>query len=390
MDTYITQLIKSNNRVIIPDFGAFIVKQGATKSISFNEFLKFNDGLLINFVAEKDQTDRIVARKKVNDYVQKIIKDLDEKGNYTISGMGTLIKKEKKIEFEQDTEFWTGANLTSVEEENAEGKTDTGATNEKKEGPGPVTTNKVDEEKSTDKPETKKNEDKEKEDSESIIKQPGKTYNVREPRKKESVTGSVPPPPPPPPAPAPPRKKAVKNNVSSAPHNNRKRQKSLAPVMWSGAFVVIIVAAVLIWFFLKDNSGKNEPIDQSGVEQVSSADPFAKDSLNSKSETNNTQKNITAVNTPSKKVTASEKKTVSQAGSSAKRYYIVAGCFKNEANADKYVKHLKTKGYNAEKFGMLGPLHAVCFTSYDSRKKAIAEMQKIRKDFEPHAWVIHY
>ena len=385
MDTYIIQLIRSNNRVIIPDFGAFIVKQGATKSISFNEFLKFNDGLLINFVAEKDQTDRIVARKKVNDYVQKITKELEEKGKYAINGMGTLIKKEKKIEFEQDGKFWTGAAGNRSDEGKSTGKIDAGATSEKKDET--VQVNKTDDKKSDDKPGSEKNNSIGKEASDSIIKQPGKTYNVREPRKKETTSAPVPPPP----APAPPKKKTVKNNISAGAHNNRKRRKNMSPVMWSGAFIVIIVAAVLIWFFLKDNSGKNEPIDQSVVEQVNSADPFAKDSLNNKPEIENSQKEVsTPVKTASNNVGSTEKKTVSQTKSTGKRYYVVAGCFKNEAYADKYVKYLNTKGYNAEKFGMLGPLHAVCFTSYDSRKKAIAEMQKIRKDFEPHAWVLHY
>ncbi|NJM14971.1 MAG: hypothetical protein HC896_05945 [Bacteroidales bacterium] len=53
MDAYIVELLNSNKRVIIPDFGAFIVKQGTPVTYVFNEFLKYNDGLLIDHVAKK-------------------------------------------------------------------------------------------------------------------------------------------------------------------------------------------------------------------------------------------------------------------------------------------------------------------------------------------------
>ncbi len=385
MDTYIIQLIRSNNRVIIPDFGAFIVKQGATKSISFNEFLKFNDGLLINYVAEKDQTDRIVARKKVNDYVQKIIKDLDESGKYVIHGMGTLSRKEKKIEFEQIKDFWSGSPDTATVENKPAGKT--GAVAEDEKNYAAAHSKPGDDKAGTGKLEEKNAENQSQEESDSIIKQPGKTYNVREPRKKEPIAAPVPPPP----APAPPKNKTVKNKVNSEQHNTRKRRKNMAPMIWSGAFVVIILAAVLIWFFLRDNSGGNKPIDKTKVEKVSSADPFLKDSAGRKAKVNDNAEITGNVKTASEKKASPEKKNnVSQTTSSGKKYYVVAGCFKNETNADKYVNYLNGKGYSAEKFGKLGPLHAVCFTSFDSRQKAIAEMRKIRKDVEPHAWVLHY
>ena len=49
INEYIKELISNNSRVIIPDFGAFMIQNSDNgKIISFNDFLKFNDGVLVN------------------------------------------------------------------------------------------------------------------------------------------------------------------------------------------------------------------------------------------------------------------------------------------------------------------------------------------------------
>ena len=53
---YLKGLIESNSRVIVPDFGAFMVQTSAKgKQISFNDFLKFNDGLLANEIIRAEK-----------------------------------------------------------------------------------------------------------------------------------------------------------------------------------------------------------------------------------------------------------------------------------------------------------------------------------------------
>ncbi len=54
MEQYLLELIKNNNRVIVPNFGAFIVSRDAGTTVLFNNFLSFNDGLLINHVSKKE------------------------------------------------------------------------------------------------------------------------------------------------------------------------------------------------------------------------------------------------------------------------------------------------------------------------------------------------
>ncbi len=71
------------------------------------------------------------------------------------------------------------------------------------------------------------------------------------------------------------------------------------------------------------------------------------------------------------------------------RYYIVAGCFRDEFNADSLVSSLKLLGYKAEKFGKIGNLFAVCFASFDNKDKAVSELKRIREKF-PSAWMTKF
>ncbi len=71
------------------------------------------------------------------------------------------------------------------------------------------------------------------------------------------------------------------------------------------------------------------------------------------------------------------------------RYYIVAGCFRDEVNADSLVSSLKLLGYKAEKFGKIGNLFAVCFASFDDKDKAVSELKRIREKF-PSAWMTKF
>jgi hypothetical protein len=73
-----------------------------------------------------------------------------------------------------------------------------------------------------------------------------------------------------------------------------------------------------------------------------------------------------------------------------KRYYIVAGCFGDEANADAMVKKLKGKGFSAQKYGKRGNLHCVSYSSFTDKDNAITELEKIRNEEDPDAWLNEY
>jgi len=106
INTYLKILLADNKRVIIPDFGGFVVKRSAAGDIiSFNSFLKFNDDLLLNLIVEKEGIDKMQALKKIKDFVGVINTSLDNQGKYEIEAVGYLIKdKKENIRFVEDVD----------------------------------------------------------------------------------------------------------------------------------------------------------------------------------------------------------------------------------------------------------------------------------------------
>lgn len=71
------------------------------------------------------------------------------------------------------------------------------------------------------------------------------------------------------------------------------------------------------------------------------------------------------------------------------QYHIIAGCFANQDNADRLVKTLKDKGYEARNLGKIGGLFNVAFESYGDKNEAYSAARKISSDNETKAWVLY-
>jgi len=69
------------------------------------------------------------------------------------------------------------------------------------------------------------------------------------------------------------------------------------------------------------------------------------------------------------------------------KYYIVAGIFREEVNANALVKQLSEKGYDSELFGKIGNLYAVCYSSFDNINDAEKELERIKISTNKEAWI---
>jgi nucleoid DNA-binding protein len=70
-------------------------------------------------------------------------------------------------------------------------------------------------------------------------------------------------------------------------------------------------------------------------------------------------------------------------------YHIVAGAFRVEANVDKKIKQLRTKGYKARKIGKNRyGLHEVVYSSFETRAEAQRALNKIRREHNSDAWLL--
>lgn len=96
----LTELIRQNTRIILPEFGAFLVKDNGEKefnpnNISFSPFLRYNDGMLEVFVAKSKGISKEEASKDVRDFVETIKNELLENGVFPIEGLG-LLKRDQR------------------------------------------------------------------------------------------------------------------------------------------------------------------------------------------------------------------------------------------------------------------------------------------------------
>ncbi|PQJ31376.1 sporulation protein [Nonlabens arenilitoris] len=72
-----------------------------------------------------------------------------------------------------------------------------------------------------------------------------------------------------------------------------------------------------------------------------------------------------------------------------KNYHIVAGAFRDPANADKKVAQLKRNGYDSQRIGVNKyGLHNVAFSSHADRNDAINELYRLRKQGFTGAWLL--
>src|SRR5665811_222006 len=108
MEKNIVALLNNNLRVIIPDFGAFIIRQKEPKIIVFNEFLKYDDGLLVDFMMKTEGIDAEMARQQLSDFTLQAAKVLDSGNVLTIEGLGILKKESSgRIVFTPEDEIQT-------------------------------------------------------------------------------------------------------------------------------------------------------------------------------------------------------------------------------------------------------------------------------------------
>jgi hypothetical protein len=73
------------------------------------------------------------------------------------------------------------------------------------------------------------------------------------------------------------------------------------------------------------------------------------------------------------------------------KYYIIGGCFENEANAGKFMADLINRGFHAEKAGTNNRGHVrISYESFSDKASAIPYLQKIRIEENASAWLLKY
>ena len=350
----VLELVKNNNRVIIPNFGAFIISKENGYSVLFNNFLSFNDGLLVNHIAQKEGVDAVEALKKVNDFVDSLKADLDNKGEFVIKGLGKFTKDANGImRFHQDEDIAALFTQAGESDSKTEEKDllDIDSTSKdikigdnkeevkevKAEIPKSLKKEKllqIDQEEKVKNDEPAKKEEK-KDEKPASLKEP---VNVSkepksektDPREKQNITI---------------QKQHIKTKTIHQPENDNKRRRSI--LLFGLLFILLPLLIVAIYFTFFRNKPE-EDVEKKPVPVIA---PVPRDTI------------------PEEPSIVEEPEEINTETKFENRYQIIAGTFSSEKAANEYVLILKGKGFG-DAFSF--PRSGYFLVSIDSEKSFVA------------------
>ncbi len=310
--TYIQELLATNNRVIVPNYGAFLVRatskskdantlEEKLKDIYFSPFLKFNDELLEKYVIKKEGVSKEQATQKITEFIDAVKKELEQEKPYVIKGFGEFVAdKQGKVQFNTVTKEITETKPAEAKEEK---KPATKTTSTKK----ATTTKKAAEKKEEEKPKA------------APVKEEKKEIVLEEFKDEKKETA------------------APKTTTPTKPIYSYKREKK--PVnkglVWAIA-IGVPVAAVFVWALLNFSTIKKVlHKDKAKTEQVAKKKKTTTTKKTAtKPATKQTKEPAETTKTATKQPTAKAEPKARPAGGEVKKpvvpqkkYYIIAGKF---------------------------------------------------------------
>ena len=345
IDLYISDLLYSYDCVVIPDFGGFVANYAAakiqpiqhkitppSKQISFNKNLKNNDGLLSNHIAEKQSLSYSEANELIKSFVDQSIEGLNKGDKIKIEKVGTLfLDPERNIQFiaEEKNDFL----LDSF-------------------GLG------------------------------SMRVQPIVRAGAEERIQKE-----------------------IKKVIPLVQEEEKKRRS----IFWPAAAALLVLFVGAYFLNLQYKVVDTSAVQYSNLVGLNKANPLFEErealklatlkenkaglkleeglfnySISPKETTNIWVDNRTEEAEPKVDNTKVVKETLKQ----DLKYHVMGGCFSNKRNAEKLVKKLINKGYDARLLGEFKNLHAVSFGSFAADSDARDLLAKVKSNENKAAWLL--
>lgn len=108
INDYLKKLLYQYDCVVVPELGAFLTHyQSASfteangvylpprKRVAFNEALRFDDGILLNFLMLHESIARDAAQRQISQFVGELHQEVDLTGRFELEGIGTFTKNEE-------------------------------------------------------------------------------------------------------------------------------------------------------------------------------------------------------------------------------------------------------------------------------------------------------
>jgi len=374
--SYIQELLSKNNRVIVPGFGAFLVRatskyKSATdlskklNDIYFSPFLKFNDELLVNYIIKKEDISKDEAIEKINDFTELIKSDIEKGESFEIKDFGVFAIEEGKIQFTPATKAAKTAKPKETPETKKEETPKQVEAKKPDKAPAAKTTEKVPEK-------TKESPEKEK---------PAETK-----KEKPKAAASAKPPVPP---------KAPQSTASKVPPIKAQKEKKYNKGLVLALAIGIPAAALFVFLLLNldtvSEMFKKDKKETLNTEQVTKTNKTAQKADTEKKNTDTTaKKEATKTTTAQKEEQKTAKQATQKPAKREKKFYVIAGSFEKKSNASRYQQSLIKKGYKAEMLPERNGMYAVSFNSFANKQKAMAELNYLTKEKKVQAWLLYY
>ncbi|GAB4020330.1 HU domain-containing protein [Spirosoma koreense] len=114
VNEYLKKLLYQYDCVVVPEFGAFLTHyQPAAftetsglylpprKRVAFNEALRFDDGILANYIMLHEPVTREGAQRHISQFVDVLREQVDDCGRFEIDGLGTFSRNDEgKLQFD--------------------------------------------------------------------------------------------------------------------------------------------------------------------------------------------------------------------------------------------------------------------------------------------------
>ncbi|HYG51776.1 MAG TPA: SPOR domain-containing protein [Flavobacteriales bacterium] len=394
---YFDEIFKSSKTVIIPGLGSFTRSESDGK-ISFNPYLKFNDGFLAGFIAKKQGVSMDEAGKSIAESVDKINEALASKGEALVLGLGVLRKSaDGKITFIIDQLTETKVTDAPKKEAPPVSKAPEKPIEEKKPvvEPPKVSVSEKPKEEPKKEPVVEKPVPKEEPKKQPVVEKPvvqdekktdikvtaPELTTVDDTKNKKEVKKEKETPVKEPKAPKPPKEK-------------KERKKRRVPI-W---FIVFILLAAgggtftyLKWDMVKGWLGIDKSHDNTVHENIAHnkekikeekitppVDTIAAEETTTVTEETASEevKEKTVKETPSVKVTPPVKE-LPVVNTPTGTFHVICGNFQSQENANKMVEKLNAEGNQGMNLGLRGGFYMVSAGSFSTMEEANAKRQAI-------------
>jgi len=114
LNNYLKKLLYQYDCVVVPELGAFLTHyQSASfteatgqylpprKRVAFNEALRLDDGILINYIMLHESVSREVAQRQISQFVSDMSRQVDAQGRFDLDGIGAFSRNDEgRLQFE--------------------------------------------------------------------------------------------------------------------------------------------------------------------------------------------------------------------------------------------------------------------------------------------------